>query len=179
MIEVKINGQWLHELVDVTLYDRELPILPDVRPNTLEIAGQDGEIDFGETYGPRQIRLTLMITATPQKYTETVAKLARIFKQRDIRLEFSDIPERIYTVNNNGSLKHGQTGSRVVDVYLKASDPWPESEEKVTEVAITTSPQNIDIVSEGDKETSPLIVLTNMGTTIIKGFRITNEYTIS
>lgn len=177
--DVRVNGTWLSS-VGAALYERRLPILPEVEENTLKIAGTDGELDFGSTYAPRLIELTLYITTPPSEFHMTLARLARIFNgsRREITVEFSDIPGRIYRAVNNGTLAlDGQVGSRMVVVSLKANDPWPESNEKVTEVTITRSPETINVESTGDVRAQPVLVLTNTGTNTIRSFRITNEYT--
>lgn len=177
--DVRVNGTWL-STVGAALYERRLPILPEVEENVLKIAGTDGELDFGFTYAPRLIELTLYITTPPSEFHVTLARLARIFNgsRREITVEFSDIPGRIYRAVNNGTLAlDGQVGSRMVIVSLKANDPWPESSEKVTEVVITRSPETINVESSGDVRAQPVLVLTNTGTNTIRSFRITNEYT--
>lgn len=177
--DVRVNGTWL-SAVGAALYERRLPILPEVEENVLKIAGVDGELDFGSTYAPRLIELTLYITSPPAEFHATLARLARIFNgsRREITVEFSDIPGRSYRAVNNGTLAlDGQVGSRMVIVSLKANDPWPESSEKVTEVVITRSPETISVESSGDVRAKPVLVLTNTGTSTIRSFRITNEYT--
>ncbi|MFW5434358.1 phage tail domain-containing protein [Paenibacillus apiarius] len=178
--DVRVNGTWL-STVGAALYERRLPILPEVEENTLKIAGQDGELDFGSTYGSRLIELTLYITSSPAEFHVTLARLARIFNgsRREITVEFSDIPGRIYRAMNNGTLAlDGQVGSRMVNVSLKANDPWPESNERVTELTITRSPETTEIEAFGDVRTQPVITLTNTGTNTIRSFRITNEYSL-
>ncbi|MOA42292.1 hypothetical protein D3C78_1643310 [compost metagenome] len=68
------------------------------------------------------------------------------------------------------------TGNRVIEIPLKMYDPFPESNEQITELTITQAPQVISIQSIGDERASPLIVLTNVGTTVLNGFTIKNEY---
>jgi len=178
--DVKINGIWVSTL-GAALFERRLPILPEVSESTVKIAGQDGELSFGSTYDPRRIDLTLYIEAPPAQFHAALARLARLFNanRKEMTLEFSDLPNRIYRVVNNGTLAlDGQVGSRMVNVSLKANDPWPESGERVYETTITKSPEVMTIESTGDVRAQPIIVLTNTGATTIRGFKIKNEYTI-
>ncbi|MCG7407688.1 phage tail family protein [Paenibacillus sp. ACRRX] len=178
--DVRVNGTWL-STIGAALYERRLPILPESDESTLKLAGRDGELSFGSSYNPRRIEMTLLITSTPSEYHRTLALLARIFNgnRREVTVEFSDLPNRIYRAVYNGTLApDGQVGSRMVNVSLKANDPWPESTEKVTEVTISHSPEITFITSNGDVQAEPAIVLTNIGTNTIRNFRITNEYTI-
>ena len=179
--DVRVNGTWL-STIGAALYERRLPVLPESSEDTLKIAGQDGELSFGMTYNPRRIEMTLAITSSAAQYHVTLAKLARLFKtnSREITVEFSDLPNRIYRCVYNGTLSpDGQVGSRLINVSLKANDPWPESTEKVTEVNIVRSPQVVEIKSEGDVSAYPVITLTNIGTTTVNKFKLTNEYTIN
>ncbi|WP_018755764.1 hypothetical protein [Paenibacillus terrigena] len=50
--DVKINGIWVSTL-GAALFERRLPILPEVSDSTVKIAGQDGELSFGSTYDIR------------------------------------------------------------------------------------------------------------------------------
>ncbi|MFD1270640.1 distal tail protein Dit [Paenibacillus motobuensis] len=177
--DVKVNGIWLSS-VGASLFERRLPILPEVEENTLKLADKDGELDFGVTYGPRVIDLTIYIEAPPAKFHATLARLARLFNANrgEVTLEFSDMPGKFYRARNNGTLAlDGQIGSRMVNVSLKMNDPWPTGPEKVTETTITKSPESVTVESLADVRAQPVITLTNVGTTTIKSLRITNEYT--
>lgn len=178
--DVKVNSVWLSS-IGASLFERRLPILPDSEENTIKLADTDGVVDFGSTYGPRLIELTLNINVSPAEYHRTLAQLARIFnaKRGELTLEFSDMPGKYYRAVYNGTLApDGQVGSRLVNVALKMNDPWPTGAEKVTEVTITRSPEVIPIESSADVRAEPVIVMTNTGTTAVNGFKITNEYTI-
>ncbi|MCR8843075.1 phage tail family protein [Paenibacillus sp. SC116] len=178
--DVKINGTWL-STIGAALFERRLPILPESEESTIKLAGQDGELSFGSTYNSRRFDLTLLITSSPTEYHRTLAQLARMFNgsRREITVEFSDLPNRIYRAVYNGTLTpDGQAGSRMVNVSLKANNPWPESDEKVREFTITQSPDVTSIESSGDVRANPIITMTNTGGNTIRGFRLTNEYTI-
>ncbi|MDQ0168780.1 phage-related protein [Paenibacillus tundrae] len=99
-------------------------------------------------------------------------------KRGEITLEFADMPGKYYRAVYNGTLALGATGSREINVELKMNDPWPTGAEKVTEVEITRSPETITVESAADVSAQPVITLTNTGTTTIRSFRITNEYTL-
>lgn len=178
--DVRVNGTWL-STIGAVLHERRLPVLPEAEENTMKLAGTDGALDFGSTYQSRRIELTLDITSPASEFHRTLSKLARIFEgaRRDITLEFSDIKGRIYHAVNNGTLAlDGQVGSRLVSVSLKAHDPWPESDENVTETVITRSPEAVNIESAGDVSTKSTLILVNTGTNTIRRFTITNEYII-
>lgn len=180
LYDVCVNGTWL-STVGAALFERRLPILPEVNESTMKIAGQDGELSFGSTYNPRRIELTLEITASPSDFHTTLARLARVFNgnRREVTIQFSDLPNRIYRAVNNGTLAlDGQVGSRLVNVSLKANDPWPESSERVSEVTVSSKPQVINVESTGDVRAQPIITMTNLGSNTIRGFLLSNEYTI-
>ncbi|WP_427050368.1 phage tail domain-containing protein [Paenibacillus sp. TC-CSREp1] len=177
--DVKVNNVWLSTL-GADLLDRRLPVLPESDEYTVKLADTDGELDFGSTYGPRTIDLTLFITSPGAQFHSTLAQLARMFnaKRGEMTIEFSDMPGKYYRAVYNGTLALGTTGSREINVALKMNDPWPTGAEKVTEVEITQSPETITVNSAADVNAQPVITLTNTGTVTIRGFRITNEYTI-
>ncbi|MDR9852890.1 phage tail family protein [Paenibacillus sp. VCA1] len=157
-----------------------MPILPGEEENTLKLAGTDGVLDFGSTYGTRTIDLTLEILTGPAEFHRTLAQLARMFnaKRGEITLEFTDMPGKYYRGVYSGTMAlDGQVGSRLVNVSLRMNDPWPTGPEKVTEVTITRSPEVIPIESAADVRAQPVIVMTNTGTTTVS-FKLTNEYTI-
>jgi len=178
--DVSVNGVWL-STIGVSLDERRLPVLPSVETNIVKMAGTDGDIDFGGTYGGRTMELTFFITSTAAEFHRTLTKLARIFNgdRRELSITFADIPERTYRVVNHGTLAlDGQVGSRLVTVSLKANDPWPESEDSVTEVNLITSGAMIKVESDGDVVTYPVMTLENIGNQTIKGIQFTNEYVI-
>lgn len=179
--DVKVNNVWLAS-IGASLFERRLPVLPESEENTVKLADMDGVLDFGSTYGPRLIELTLYISVSPAEYHRTLAQLARIFnaKRGELTLEFSDMPGKYYRAVYNGTLApDGDIGSRLVNVALKMNDPWPTGAEKVTEVTITRSPEVIPIESNADVRAEPVIVMTNTGSTTVYNFRVTNEYTVN
>lgn len=178
--DVRVNGVLISS-IGAALFERHLPILPGEEENTLKLAGTDGVLDFGSTYGTRTIDLTLEILTGPAEFHRTLAQLARMFnsKRGEITLEFTDMPGKYYRGVYSGTMAlDGQVGSRLVNVSLRMNDPWPTGPEKVTEVTITRSPELIPIESSADVRAQPVISLTNTGNNTIYGFTITNEYTI-
>lgn len=174
-MDVSVNGEWVSGTGAILVY-RNIPGLPEATENTVQIAERDGEIDFGSTYGARPVGLGFFITGD---YDPTVSLLMRQFNTRRgiLDLVFSDRPGKHYFAQYRGTMSWDEsTGNRVIDIPLKMYDPFPESDEKITELNITRSPQVVSVLSLGDERASPVIVLTNVGTTILQSFKIRNEY---
>ncbi|MGP0583708.1 phage tail domain-containing protein [Paenibacillus timonensis] len=175
-IDVSVNGEWISEVTGTILVRRSIPGLPEAIENTVEIAERDGALDFGSTYAARPIGLAFFITGD---YDTTVGLLMRKFNTRRglLDLVFSDRPGKHYFGEYRGTMSWDEsTGNRVIDIPLKMYDPFPESDERINELNITQSPQVISVQSAGDERASPIIVLTNTGTTTLSGFTIKNEY---
>jgi phage-related protein len=177
--DVAVNGVWLSEH-GAALFERRLPVLPETEDNTLKLAGTDGVVDFGASYGARSVGLTFEITSSAAEYHRTLAYLARTFnaKRGEVTLEFADMPGKYYVATYAGTLELGATGSRLIDVNLRMNDPWPTGSEVVTEVTITASPQSVVIESEADVRAQPVITMVNTGGITVRGFTITNEYVL-
>ncbi|MGG3278789.1 phage tail domain-containing protein [Paenibacillus solani] len=176
-MDVSVNGEkeWISRTGAILVY-RNIPGLPEATENTVQIAERDGEIDFGSTYGARPVGLGFFITGD---YDTTVSLLMRQFNTRRgvLDLVFSDRPGKHYFAQYRGTMSwDDSTGNRVIDIPLKMYDPFPESNEKITELNITRSPQVVSVQSLGDERASPVIVLTNVGTTTLQNFKIRNEY---
>lgn len=175
-IDVSVNGEWISEITGTVLVRRTIPGLPEAIENTVEIADRDGAIDFGSTYGARPIGLAFFITGD---YDTTVSLLMRKFNTRrgQLDLVFSDRPGKHYFAQYRGTMSWDEsTGNRVIEIPLKMYNPFPESDERITELTITQSPQVISIESAGDERASPVITLTNIGTTTMNSLKIQNEY---
>lgn len=175
-MDVSVNGEWISAATGAVLVRRSIPGLPEAKENTVEIAECDGEIDFGSTYGARPVGLAFFITGD---YDSTVTLLMRKFNTRHglLDLVFSDRPGKHYFAQYRGTMSWDEsTGNRVIDIPLKMYDPFPESDERITELTITRSPQVINVQSIGDERASPVIVLANIGTTSLQSFKIRNEY---
>lgn len=176
-LDVSINGKWASE-IGAILISRNIPGLPEANENILEIAERDGAIDFGSTYSPRPIGLGFFITGD---YDTTVSALMHMFSIRRGTLDivFSDRLKKHYFAKYRGTMSWDESaGNRIIEIPLKMYDPFPESDEKITEVIITQSPQTVSVVSVGDERASPVIVLTNIGENDIRNFRIANEYQV-
>ncbi|GAS82387.1 distal tail protein Dit [Paenibacillus amylolyticus] len=183
MINATADGKSFRE-IGLGLKKHNIPVLPPTRDYSLEIAGRDGEIDFGSTYGPRVINLECIVMAddTTLDYHRRVAQVAALFnvKKGDIVLTFDDLPGRRYIGRYAGTMDIEKIifdGELTIPIKMGTS-PFPESEERLKETIITNSPQTISITSSGDEKSSPIIVLTNQGTNVIRKFRIANEYQI-
>lgn len=175
-MDVSVNGEWISAVTGAVLVRRSIPGLPEAKENIVEIAERDGAIDFGSTYGARPVGLAFFIVGD---YDSTVGLLMRKFNTRRgvLDLVFSDRPGKHYFAEYRGSMSWDEsTGNRVIDIPLKMYNPFPESDEKITELTITQSPQVISVQSIGDERASPVIVLTNVGTTTLQSFKIRNEY---
>ncbi|MEI2280685.1 phage tail domain-containing protein [Paenibacillus polysaccharolyticus] len=123
---IKINEIDL-ETIGFALIERSLPVLPETEDNTVKLAGSDGVIDFGSTFGPRVINVTLYCFA--QDYHAALAQLAAMMSVHgpQIYVEFHDLPAKRYPVVYSGTLSVQATGSRTINLPLKMNDPWPQS----------------------------------------------------
>ncbi|WP_342480398.1 phage tail domain-containing protein [Paenibacillus sp. FSL L8-0340] len=184
--DVNVNGIWM-STVGAALYERRLPVLPDVEDNTLKLADRDGVLDFGGTYGPRTMTLTFEITSSAEEFNATVANLARTFNARrgELALEFNDMPDKKWRCVYAGTLALGATGSRLIDVQLRMNDPWPTSAQ-TTELReygqglsvgegyfytdhsyeVTASGQSFVVNNAGSNDVGPLIRITGAFTNL-------------
>lgn len=175
-VDVSVNGQWLSE-IGAQLVSRDMPMLPETEENTVKLAGRDGQLNFGGTYAARVITLGLFVMG--DDYDAAMTRMASIFNIRrgTLVLVFSDRPGRRYLAEYRGSISFdSSTGNRIVNIPLKMDDPFPESDERVSETTITTSPGTVTVTSDGAELAKPVIVLTNTGSNTIHGFSFTNEY---
>lgn len=182
MIEVTVNGVTFSSL-GLGVKRHDIPVLPPTKDNTVEIAGMDGEIDFGSTYGPRLINIECILMAddATTDYQARVAVIAALFnaKKGDLAFTFSDIVSKHYMARYCGTMSIEKLifdGN--VTIPIKMHDPFPYGEEIVVEETIVTSPKLLFINSGGNIRTSPIIVLTNTGVNIIHGFTIDNEFLV-
>ncbi|MNC67352.1 Phage tail protein [compost metagenome] len=121
-----------------------------------------------------------MADDTTIDYHNRVAKVAALFNIRkgDIIFTFSDRPGKRYIGRYAGTMDIQKIifdGEVTIPIKM-GENPFPESDERITEVVITQSPQVVTVQSIGDEPASPVIVLTNTGTTSLRSFRISNEY---
>lgn len=181
MIEVTADGVSLRS-IGLGVKKHNIPILPPTVDNGLAIAERDGEIDFGSTYGPRTFELECVVMADDPTldYHRRVAQVAALFNIRkgDIVFTFSDRPGKRYIGRYAGTMDIEKLifdGDVTIPIRM-GENPFPVSGEKITEVTITQSPQVVTVQSIGDERASPVIVLTNIGTTTLQSFKIKNEY---
>lgn len=181
MITVTADGIDLKS-IGLGVKKHNIPPLPPTRDNSVELAERDGEIDFGSTYGPRTFDLECVIMAndTTIDYQNRVAQVAALFnsKKGDIIFTFSDRPGKRYIGRYAGTMSIEKVifdGNLSIPIKM-GSNPFPVSDEKITELTITQSPQVISVKSNGDEKASPVIVVTNVGAITLQGFKIQNEY---
>lgn len=181
MITVTADGIDLRS-IGLGVKKHNIPPLPPTRDNGVELAERDGELDFGSSYGPRTFDLECVLMADDATidYHNRVAQVAALFnaKKGDIVFTFSDRPGKRYIGRYAGTMlieKIIFDGNVTIPIKM-GENPFPVSDAKITELTITQSPQVISIESAGDERSSPVIVLTNTGSNVIRGFRIANEY---
>lgn len=179
MIEVTVNGVTFTSL-GLGVIKHDIPPLPPTRDYNLEIAGMDGEIDFGSTYGPRLINIECILMAddATTDYQTKVAAIALIFnaKRGDLSFTFSDIVGKNYLARYAGSMAIEKIifdGN--ITIPLKMHNPFPIGDEHIVESTLTTSPGSLIYISQGTVESEPLIQLINTGASTIHGFTITNQ----
>ncbi len=172
----------LFSSIGLGLKSHNIPILPPTKSNGLEIAERDGEVDFGSTYGSRTFDLECVVMADDPTldYHRRVALVAALFNVRkgDIVFTFSDRPGKRYIGKYDGTMDIEKIifdGEVTIPIKM-GENPFPVSDEQITELTINQSPQVITVNSLGDERASPVIVLTNIGTTTLSSFKIKNEY---
>jgi len=180
MMEAWIDGvPW--SSVGIRIKRRDIPPLPDTRDYTVQIAGEDGEVDFGLEYGPRIIsHECILIADNPTlDYQSKVRAVAKLFDARrgDRVITYSDQPGKRYRARYAGTIPIEKI---IFDgnftLPLKMYQPFPESDERLSEVEMTQSLEMITVQSDGDLYARPILVLTNTGTTTINNFTLQNEY---
>ncbi|KIL35173.1 hypothetical protein SD71_16245 [Cohnella kolymensis] len=181
MIEAWIDGVSFSSL-GIGIKKRDIDLLPETRDYTAQIAGQDGEMDFGSEYGSRVINheCILMADDPTMDYQAKARQLSRVFdaKKGERIITYSDIPGKRYRMRYAGSLPIEKIiFDGMFTLPMKMYDPFPEAaDEQLIETTITDSPEKIVIQSDGDLNASPTFVLTNKGDQAVNGFKIQNEY---
>jgi phage-related protein len=149
---------------------------------TVEIAGMDGELDFGSQYQSRIVSHECIVMADDPTtdYQAKVRALASVFDaRRGVRIvTYSDLPGKQYRMRYAGTLPIQKViFDGTFTLPMKMYDPFPESAtESILETTITTASADLAIQSDGDLNASPIFVLTNTGTQTITGFTLQNEY---
>jgi predicted phage tail component-like protein len=128
MIEVTVNGVTFSSL-GLGVKRHDIPVLPPTKDYSVEIAGMDGEIDFGSTYGPRLINIECILMADNPTidYQAKVAAIAAFFnaKKGDMKFTFSDIVGKWYMARYCGSMAIEKIifdGN--ITIPLKMHDPY-------------------------------------------------------
>ncbi|QDH23452.1 distal tail protein Dit [Saccharibacillus brassicae] len=180
MIDATANGVSFRS-IGLGLIKHNIPVLPPTRDYNVQLAGRDGEIDFGSDYGPRVINLECVVMAedTTLDYHRRVAQVAALFnaKRGDIAFTFDDLPDRTYHGRYAGTMDIEKLlFDGMVTIPVKMHDPFPRAPERIKELTITESPRTIPVESDSDVGAQPVIVLTNIGTNTIRGLTFKNEY---
>jgi len=179
-----LGGKTARELGVIMLRSSQRPVLPNTVDRTLTIPGRHGAWDFGADLAPRQFDLECALLATDVASRErALSNLAAYLvdsngRPRELDLVFDAMPDRKYRARFTGALpvdRIAYAGS--FKLSLIAFDPFATGlEERLYEDVITESPHEIQLTTDGNVRTAPVIVLTNEGTTTITDFKITNEY---
>jgi phage-related protein len=189
VIEAKVDGITFSSL-GLGLKNHNIPVLPDTKDYTLDIAGRDGSVDFGSVYGARPFSLecVLMADDPTTDYQVKVAALAVIFnaKRGDQAFTFDDRPGIRYIGRYSGTMPIEKLifdGN--VSIPIKMNDPFPESlqdtsakeygqgleygqslEYSTHSVQVTSSSQAIPIQNDGNVEATPFIRITGAFTNL-------------
>ncbi|WP_274362759.1 phage tail domain-containing protein [Paenibacillus thermotolerans] len=183
MIHATVNGISFASLgLGLTKYN--IPVLPDTRDYGVEIAGKDGEIDFGSVYSSRTFTLECVLMADDSSfdYHQKIATIASVFnaKKGDLDLYFSDRQGRRYMARYAGSMPIEKLiFDGMVSIPLKMHNPYPESQQDTSakeygqgleygqgyeyatsSVQVTKSSQSIPIQHDGTAEVAPFIRIT-------------------
>lgn len=185
MSSFTLGGQTAKQLGLVMLRNSQRPVLPSTVDRTMQISGKHGAWDFGADLSPRLFNLECaFVTRNPTLLQEQISELAKYLvdaygRPRNLTLVFSIQPERSYTVRYSGALPVERiVGLGQFSLPLIAYDPFAHGPEQVYETTITSSPETIEIESDGNIVTPPVIALTNTGLNTINGFIIKNEYLV-
>lgn len=179
-----LGGKTAKELGIIMLRSSQRPVLPGTVDRTLAIPGRHGAWDFGADLAARRFDLECALIADVVASREAaISALAAHLvdstgRPRELDLIFDNVPDRKYRVRYSGTLpidRLANTGR--FTLTLIAFDPFATGlQEQLVEEVVTQSPHTIQISTDGNVRTSPVIVLTNEGTTTITNFKITNEY---
>lgn len=179
-----LGGKSAKELGIIMLRSSQRPVLPGTVDRTLAIPGRHGAWDFGADLSARQFELECALIADdiPSREATISALAAHLVDQtgrpRELDLIFDAVPDRKFRVRYSGTLpidRLAHTGRFTLP--LVAFDPFATGlTERLIEDVVTSSPHVIEVETDGNIETAPVIVLTNEGEETISGFEITNEY---
>lgn len=181
MIEAWMDGVSFSSL-GIGIKRRDIPVLPDTRDYTVQIAGRDGEVDFGSEYQSRIVNheCVLMANDPTMDYQAKARELARVFDARrgERSITYSDLPGKRYRMRYAGTLPLEKIiFDGMFSLPMKMYDPFPESAiESITEFVIDNEPHTVVIQSDGDLNASPIFVLKNTGSQAVNSFTLQNEY---
>ncbi|MNW46627.1 Phage tail protein [compost metagenome] len=162
------------------------PALPGTVDRTLAIAGRNGVWDYGADLGARQFTFDCAFNGRdPFRLQQLTMQLAAYLvdsygKPREMEMRLRERTDQYFIVRLSGSLDIERImGLGKFSLPFIAFDPFAYSnQERIYETTITHSPEDIQIFSGGNIRAFPYIVLTNVGTTTLRSFRIANEYQI-
>jgi predicted phage tail component-like protein len=179
-----LGGKTAKELGIIMLRSSQRPVLPGTVDRTLAIPGRHGAWDFGADLAARRFDLECALIADDVASREAaISALAAHLvdstgRPRELDLIFDNVPDRKYRVRYSGTLpidRLANTGRFTLP--LVAFDPFATGlQEQLVEEVVSESPHMIQLTTDGNVRTSPVIVLSNEGATTITNFKITNEY---
>lgn len=180
----KLGTKTAQELGIVMLRSSQRPILPSTVDRTLPIPGRAGQRDFGADLSYRQFDLECAInTKDPYELQQRVMELAAHLvdsygRPKELELRFDIRPDQFFRVRYSGNAPIDRVaGLGTFTLPLVGFDPFAYADqEHIFETTIKESPFIIEVFSDGNVRTQPVIVLTNQGENTIKHFKITNEY---
>jgi len=155
-------------------------ILPDTRDITVTVPGVHGAYDFGASMDVRMFNLRCVMQGA-RTSTELQNKIRRFVKHlvdinghpRTLSLVFDEEPDKTYFVRYSGSLPLEQVVTLgFFTLPLMAADPHAYGQRNEIAQMVETSPDIINIVSNGNVSTLPVMVLHNEGDNTIHGFKI-------
>lgn len=177
------------------LEESKEPLLPSTRDIGVTIPGRHGQYDFGADLTERAFSYSCAFVADGTNYDvpsaaglqQRVRTLARHLtdsygRPRTIQLIRAFEPDKFYLVRYAGSaslerLIYNSIG--MFELELVAFDPFAYSvQEHITEQTMTASSTILLVESDGNIRSEAVITLTNTGSNILTGFKMSNEYQI-
>lgn len=157
----------------VIVREVENTVLPPVNPKTIEIAGRHGGLDFGRTYGMRQINVLIGVKGDSlEEVRSIVRQLAKQLNSENLEsLILLDEPDVEYQarVTGESSLKPLYRYEETTIQFL-CPDPFPNDLTKETVNLNGTGTTNVNVL--GTAETYPTFTI-NV-TASVGSFTITN-----
>ncbi|WP_348623638.1 phage tail domain-containing protein [Paenibacillus peoriae] len=180
-----LGGKSNAELGFIVLSTSKRPGLPNTVDRTLSIPGRNGLWNYGADHAERQFTYECAFIAKDyielqQRVMTLAAHLVDSYgKPRELELKQRERPGQAFVVQYAGNFDVERImGVGKFSLPLVAFDPFASGQERIYETIITKSPENVQIYSGGNIRAYPYIVLTNIGTTTLRSFRIANEYQV-